>query len=62
MVAGTTGVGAPALNPYIPNQLRGILGAIKAAAEYEQALIEKFPDLKENKNSKVVKMNCMKKR
>ena len=51
MVAGTTGVGAPALYPYIPNQLRGILGAIKAAAEYEQALIEKFPDLKENKNS-----------
>ena len=46
-----TGVGAPALYPYIPNQLRGILGAIKAAAEYEQALIEKFPDLKENKNS-----------
>ena len=42
---------SPALYPYIPNQLRGILGAIKAAAEYEQALIEKFPDLKENKNS-----------
>ncbi len=51
MVAGTTGVGAPVLYPYIPNQLVGVLGAIKAAAEYEQALIERYPDLKENENA-----------
>jgi hypothetical protein len=34
-VAGCTGVQAPLLYPYIPNQLNGLLGAIKGAAEYE---------------------------
>lgn len=48
MVAGTTGVGAPALYPYIPQQLVGVLGAIKAAAEYEQLLIGGYPVLAEN--------------
>jgi hypothetical protein len=35
MVAGCTGVQAPLLYPYIPNQLQGLLGAIKGASEYE---------------------------
>ncbi|MCA8982182.1 MAG: hypothetical protein KDA76_00350 [Planctomycetaceae bacterium] len=35
MVAGVTGVQAPFIYPYIPRQLRGMLGAIKGAAEYE---------------------------
>ncbi len=35
MVAGSTGVQAPLLYPYIPDQLPGLLGAIKGAAEYE---------------------------
>lgn len=35
MVAGCTGVQAPLLYPYIPQQLVGLLGAIKGAAEYE---------------------------
>lgn len=48
MVAGTTGVGAPALYPYIPQQLAGVLGAIKAAAEYEQIMLNRFPVLEEN--------------
>ena len=52
MVAGTTGVGAPALYPYTPHQLEGILGAIKAAAEYEQALIEGYPALDKNADAK----------
>ena len=51
MVAGTTGVQAPSLYPYIPEQLDGVLGAIKAAAEYEQALIEAYPQLKDNENA-----------
>lgn len=51
-VAGTTGVQAPPLYAYIPNQLSGILAAIKGAAEYEQLLIEKYPELKENDNAK----------
>lgn len=45
MVAGATGVQAPQLYPYIPAQLIGILGAIKAAAEYEQAVIDGYPHL-----------------
>lgn len=45
MVAGCTGVQAPQLYPYIPAQLIGILGAIKAAAEYEQALLDAYPHL-----------------
>jgi hypothetical protein len=36
MVAGCTGVQAPLLYPYIPQQLVGLLGAIKGAAEYEK--------------------------
>ena len=36
LVAGCTGVQAPLLYPYIPDQLPGLLGAIKGAAEYEK--------------------------
>ncbi len=42
MVAGCTGVQAPLLYPYIPEQLRGLLGAIKGAAEYESIVVEKY--------------------
>ena len=48
MVAGVTGVGAPPLYPYIPKQLTGLLGAIKAAAEYEQALLGAYPEFEKN--------------
>ncbi|REJ96374.1 MAG: hypothetical protein DWQ34_00685 [Planctomycetota bacterium] len=47
-VAGCTGVSAPYLYPYYPEQLAGILGAIKAAAEYEYTLIEEYPQLKDD--------------
>jgi hypothetical protein len=36
IVGGCTGVQAPLLYPYIPEQLPGLLGAIKGAAEYEE--------------------------
>ncbi|MBX3441204.1 MAG: hypothetical protein KF774_02265 [Planctomyces sp.] len=36
IVAGCTGVQAALLYPYVPDQLPGLLGAIKGAAEYEQ--------------------------
>lgn len=48
MVAGTTGVQVPLLMPYVPDQMIGMLGAIKGAAEYEQLLIENYPELQEN--------------
>jgi len=44
-VSGCTGVQAPLLYPYIPKQLRGLLGAIKGAAEYEQAIDEHYPKI-----------------
>lgn len=34
-VAGSTGVQTPQLIPYYPQQMKGVLGAIKGAAEYE---------------------------
>lgn len=48
MVAGSTGVQAPGLYPYIPSQLNGMLAAIKGAAEYEQTLLDRHPELVEN--------------
>ena len=46
-VAGSTGVQTPQLIPYYPNQMAGILGAIKGAAEYEylvnQAVLKADP-------------------
>jgi len=42
LVAGTTGVTAPQLYPYIPEQLPGMLGAIKGAAEYEKLVLDKY--------------------
>jgi hypothetical protein len=43
IASGLTGVQAPLLYPYYPNQLLGLLGAIKGAAEYEAALGERYP-------------------
>jgi len=48
-VSGCTGVQAPLFYPYIPDQLAGVLGAIKGAAEYEAALDEAYPELRENR-------------
>ena len=44
-VGGSTGVQTAELVPYIPNQLQGLLGGIKAAAEYEYLLLEAYPQL-----------------
>jgi hypothetical protein len=53
MVAGTTGPQAPDLLPYFPNQLAGMLAAIKGAAEYEQVLLNYHEHLRENENTQV---------
>jgi hypothetical protein len=50
IVCGTTGVSAPQLYPYIPQQLRGMLGGIKGAAEYEKLLLDEYGRAKEGKN------------
>lgn len=45
VVAGTTGVQFPLFLPYVPTPLRGILGGIKGAAEYEKLLVQRYPQL-----------------
>ena len=42
LVAGATGVQAPLLYPYVPQQLSGLLGAIKGAAEYEKLVVDAY--------------------
>ncbi len=42
IVAGCTGVQAALLYPYIPEQLPGLLGAIKGAAEYEALVNSRY--------------------
>ncbi|MCA9081355.1 MAG: hypothetical protein KDA58_12400 [Planctomycetaceae bacterium] len=42
MVAGCTGVQATLLYPYVPEQLNGLLGAIKGGAEYEALVAEAY--------------------
>ena len=54
-VSGCTGVQAPQMYPYIPEQLAGVLGAIKAAAEYEAAIDEVYPDIAANKKAQEAK-------
>ena len=43
MVSGNTAVQAPLLYPYYPKQLKGLLGGIKSAAEYEVLLAKGYP-------------------
>jgi len=40
---GTTAVEAPLLYPYYPKQLLGLMGGLQGAAEYEAALVLKYP-------------------
>ncbi|MBW2368542.1 MAG: hypothetical protein JRH15_11730 [Deltaproteobacteria bacterium] len=42
LIAGCTGVVAPEVYPYIPAQCKGLLAAIKGAAEYEQLVMSKY--------------------
>ena len=43
VAVGTAAVVAPQLYPYYPNQVVGILGGIKGAAEYESELVHNYP-------------------
>lgn len=43
IVGGSTAVQAPLLYPYYPRQLAGLLGGLKAAAEYEKLLGDRYP-------------------
>jgi len=43
ITGGVTAVEAPLLYPYYPQQLRGLMGGLQGAAEYEAALVQKYP-------------------
>ncbi len=44
VAGGVTAVQAPLLYPYYPRQLSGIMGGLKAAAEYESLLIQGYAE------------------
>jgi len=50
VAGGSTAVQAPLLYPYWPNQLLGLMGGIKGAAEYESELIRTYPKYKTKSN------------
>ena len=50
VAGGSTAVQAPLLYPYWPNQLLGLMGGIKGAAEYESELIRMYPKYKTKSN------------
>lgn len=43
LIIGTTAVGTPLIYPYFPQQVVGLLGGLKGAAEYESALMKHYP-------------------
>ena len=47
VVGGVTAVSAPLLYPYYPNQMLGMMGGIKGAAEYESEMIRVYPGFDE---------------
>jgi hypothetical protein len=46
LAGGCTGVGAPQFFPYYPQQIIGLMGALKGASEYEAALRRGYPAFK----------------
>jgi hypothetical protein len=44
LALGSVGVQVPQMAPYYPNQIVGLLAAIKGAAEYESALAQRYPE------------------
>jgi hypothetical protein len=47
VAAGVTAVEAPLLYPYYPRQLLGLMGGLQGAAEYEAALVKKYPQYRD---------------
>ncbi len=53
---GVTAVEAPLLYPYYPQQLKGLLGGLAGAAEYEAALVDAFPEFGESARIALIRM------
>ncbi len=50
VAGGCTAVQAPLLYPYYPDQMLGLMGGIKAAAEYEALLLDAYPQFRGDKS------------
>jgi len=46
IAGGVTAVEAPLLYPYHPQQLKGLMGGLQGAAEYEAALVREYPQFR----------------
>jgi len=53
---GVTAVEAPLLYPYYPKQLLGMMGGLQGAAEYEAAIVTKYPEFKETSSGAMILM------
>ncbi|MBI3862215.1 MAG: hypothetical protein HY290_10000 [Planctomycetia bacterium] len=55
LAVGSTAVQAPEAYPYLPDQMLGLLAAIKGAAEYEAALADKYPAFRDPAKNQGIK-------
>jgi hypothetical protein len=53
---GVTAVEAPLLYPYYPEQLLGLMGGLLGAAEYEGALVKKYPEYRSSSTQAIQRM------
>lgn len=53
---GVTAVEAPRLYPYYPTQLRGLMGGLQGAAEYENLVTQAYPRFTEKGRTALVRM------
>jgi len=56
VTGGVTAVEAPLLYPYYPQQLKGLMGGLLGAAEYEGALVKTYPQYRESSTQAIQRM------
>ena len=56
VMGGGTAVMAPEFYPYYPQQLVGLMGGLKGASEYESALVEGYPELRNRSMDASIRM------
>jgi hypothetical protein len=56
VAAGVTAVEAPLLYPYYPRQLLGLMGGLQGAAEYEAALVKRYPEYQSRSEEAIKRM------
>ena len=56
LAGGVTAVEAPLLYPYYPKQLVGLLGGLQGAAEYENALVNAYPQFEASSTQAIQRM------